>query len=649
MIPITINGQTIEATAGATVLKAAQMAGIEIPTLCDHPSLKPYGGCRLCVVEVEGARTLQAACTLPVFKGMVVNTNSPKVCKAREFVLTLLFSERNHFCMFCQKSDGDCELQNAAYDEGMTHWPLQPNWNSFLVDASHPYFVFDHNRCILCRRCVRACGELVGNFTLDLENRGASSRIVADYGLPMGESSCIRCGTCVQICPTGALINRQGVYQSLEKNSTSVASVCVGCSVGCGIQMVVRDGQLVRVDGDWNAPVNAGLLCELGRFESLPDDRRRLTTPLVRKNGALTPATWDEALATLADRLVPLTGKNGDGIAAIASTRLPTEALHAFKELFRRRLGSAMVTSIEEDVTTANQAGSWLAGDLPALKAADCVVVVGADLVKSHQVAGFFVKRNLPLGTRLIVIDPYKNEMAHTAHYSLHPKPGTDPDVLRGVSAALAELGMDRRAAPTAFPTGTLAQASAASGIPAETLVAISRELAAAHQPVIVYGKGITAQADPAARQALETLAEMAGARLINVKGKANSFVSHAYGLDKPFSAQGHQAVFLALGDDYATPRLVEALAGVPFLAVQASYTSAVTEQADVVLPVEMWVEQDGHYINLEGRLQQAHKALSAASEVRSNLAALQSLADCLAAGSLGDWKAELFEQVTAA
>ncbi|HSO26436.1 MAG TPA: 2Fe-2S iron-sulfur cluster-binding protein, partial [Anaerolineales bacterium] len=214
MIPITINDQALEVAPGTTVLNAARSAGIEIPTLCDHPAVKPYGGCRLCVVEVEGIRTLQASCTLPVFPNMVVRTQTPKVHDARRFILSMLFSERNHFCMFCQKTDGDCELQNAAYDEEMTHWPIQPNWNPYPLDTSHPYLALDHNRCILCRRCVRACTDLVGNATLDIQNRGANSFLVADYGLPWGESSCIRCGTCAQICPTGAMIDIFGAYIS---------------------------------------------------------------------------------------------------------------------------------------------------------------------------------------------------------------------------------------------------------------------------------------------------------------------------------------------------------------------------------------------------------------------------------------------------
>ena len=208
MVSVTIDGKKIEAPEGTTVLRAAEAAGIVIPTLCDHPELTPYGGCRLCLVEVEGARTPQPSCTLPVSNGMVAHTDTPAIREARKFVLALIFSERNHFCMYCQMSGGDCELQNAAYREEMTHWPLQPNWQPYAVDASNKHFVLDHNRCILCRRCVRACGELVGNFTLGVLERGANSILVADLDVPLGQSTCVSCGNCVQVCPTGALIDR---------------------------------------------------------------------------------------------------------------------------------------------------------------------------------------------------------------------------------------------------------------------------------------------------------------------------------------------------------------------------------------------------------------------------------------------------------
>jgi formate dehydrogenase major subunit len=229
MAQLTINGKQIDVPEGTTVLRAAQMAGIHIPTLCDHKELTPYGGCRLCIVEVEKWRVPMAACTLPVNEGMVVNTETEAIKKSREFILSMLFSERNHFCPFCQVSGGDCELQNSAYHEEMTHWPIQPGWSNFVVDTTHPYFVLDNNRCILCRRCVRACSELVGNFTLSAAERGAASTIIADTDVPLGESTCIKCGTCVQVCPTGALstapVPIRDMMSAWKKSNRSVTAV----------------------------------------------------------------------------------------------------------------------------------------------------------------------------------------------------------------------------------------------------------------------------------------------------------------------------------------------------------------------------------------------------------------------------------------
>ncbi len=341
MYHLKIDDKEIDVPQGTTVLNAARMAEIDIPTLCDHPNLEPYGGCRLCLVEVEGARTLQPSCTLPVVNDMVVHTSTEKVKSARKFVLSMIFSERNHFCPFCQVSGGDCELQNSAYNEDMTHWPIQPNWQPFEVDASHPFFILDNNRCILCRRCVRACGELVGNFTLGMEERGSKTLLVADLGIPLGSSSCISCGTCVQICPTGALIDRWSAYRGHESDVTKTETICVGCSIGCGIEVISRNNNFIRVDGNWNAEVNGGVLCEIGRFYPLDEKRERIATPLIRKNGTLKAATWDEAISVISEKFNPFIGKKDDGIAAIASTRLPVEALYAFKQLFSEKFGSS--------------------------------------------------------------------------------------------------------------------------------------------------------------------------------------------------------------------------------------------------------------------------------------------------------------------
>ncbi|HEY3290939.1 MAG TPA: molybdopterin-dependent oxidoreductase [Anaerolineae bacterium] len=594
MVNLKIDGQEVAVPEGTTVLRAAQAAGINIPTLCDQKELAPYGGCRLCLVEVEGARTLQPSCTLPASNGMVVLTNTPKVRDARKFVLTLIFSERNHFCMYCPVSGGDCELQNSAYGEGMTHWPLQPNWQPFPMDASHEDFVLDNNRCILCRRCIRACGELVGNFTLGVEERGASTLVIADLGVPLGESTCIGCGTCIQVCPTGSLLERAGVYQGREKDITRVKTTCPGCSVGCGVEMIVRDNRLVRVEGDWAAPVNNGLLCQIGRFQPMKEIsvRERIVTPMVRKDGALKAATWDEALDSIAGKLKPLAGKNGTGIAAVSSPRMTAEALHGFEQLFGAGLGSPMVTSLEPQTATPLTAGA-----LDALKAADCVIVAGADLVADHQVAGFFIKRNLPKGAKLIVVDNTVTAMTELADKALIAPKGAEAQTLAGLMADPS----------------------------------VAKLMSGASKPVVVVGKS-------AYWEAAVKLAEALKATVINVQGGANSMAAAAYKLDKSFEPKGRQAVYVALGDAQTTPAMAQQLEGAPFIAVQASYVSQVTAMADVVLPVEMWAEQEGHYMNLEGTWQEAHRGINAPAEIWSNAKVFEALAERIGAKLDGHW-----------
>ena len=646
MISITIDGKTTEVPEGTTVLRAAEQAGITIPTLCDHPALPPYGGCRLCVVEVQGFRTPIASCTLPASQGMVVNTDTEKLRSIRKFVLTMLFSERNHFCPFCQKTGGDCELQNAAYGEDMTHWPISPNWTPFPVDASHPFFIFDHNRCILCRRCVRACASMTGNFTLDLENRGTNTMIVADYGLPMAESTCIRCGSCVQVCPTGALIDRYSAYQGLEKDADELETLCLGCSVGCGLHLLVRDNRIIRVLGEWDAPVNKGVLCELGRYETLNEKRSRVEVPMVRKNGGLAPVSWDEALQTVANKLQTISGDPEKRVAALASTRLTAEQLYAFQQLFNHGLNSSMVTSLEGSFTKAVLADSNLYGTFDDLKASDCVLVIGADLVNSHQVAGFFVKRNRPAGVRIILVDPAENATSEVANLVLNNQPGSDEALIRGLLYGVINLGFSKDGGS---PIGVeaIAQAAQISGIGTDTLLTVCRELGQAEKPVIIIGKGVT-RSSGSTLVALEDLAHVTGAVLVNVNGKANTLAAQSYQLDKVFDPGNHEVVYVALGDDYLTPRLTENLNKSSYLVLQTSYENALMDFADVVLPVEMWAEQAGHFLNLEGRLQESKRVLAPAAAVRSNMAVFQNLADLLGVELDENWKELLQERVHA-
>lgn len=646
MLQITINGNQIDVPEGTTVLRAAEMAGIQIPRLCDHKELTPYGGCRLCIVEVQGVRVPMASCTLPVNNGMVVETDTEALRKSRKFILSMLFSERNHFCPFCQVSGGDCELQNAAYHEEMTHWPIQPGWNNFVVDTSHPYFVLDNNRCILCRRCVRACAEMAGSFTLSVAERGARSTIVADTDVPLGESTCIKCGSCVQVCPTGALIDKTSAYQSHDKDLNEIRSICLGCSVGCSIKIMVRDNRIVRIEGDWDGPVNHGVLCEHGRYDPVTEARRRITTPLMNKDGQLEPVSWNEALKAVAGKLQPLASQK-DGIAAIVSTRLPAETLTAFKDLFA---GSEHVTSIEEGMPTAAitsfaaKQGAF-EGKLDMLKTADTVLCIGANVSRTHMVAGFLFKRNLPRGTRLINVDPEETSLDDLASLSLRNRPGSDLALILGLQAVIVKEGLGRSPLGISDGEALIARAVYKTGITLEQLTQAALILANSITPVILIGKGITAQRNEVLIEELHRLAVLIGAvdgeraGLLSIKGEANSLTAALLGFDEVFQLNGQQAVYAVIGDDYVSRSLVERLSKAPYLVVQASYESKLTEQADVVLPVTVWAEQEGHYVNLDGRLQKAEKTLTPPGSVRDNLAVLSELATRMNMSLETDWR----------
>jgi formate dehydrogenase major subunit len=635
MVNLTIDGKNIEVKEGTTVLRAAQSAGIEIPTLCDHPELTPYGGCRLCLVEVEGARTLQPSCTLPVSEKMVVKTTTDRIKEARKFVLTLLFSERNHFCPFCQVSGGDCELQNSAYSEGMTHWPLSPSFSTFGVDASSPYFVLDNNRCILCRRCVRACGELVGNFTWGFEERGAKSYLVADYGVPVGESTCVSCGTCVQVCPTGALIDRQSAYRGKDFQVTNVPTVCVGCSIGCSTTVAVRDNHIVRIEGRWAEGVSGGILCKTGRFIPVDDKRERVLTPMSRVNGELKETSLEEAIKVISSTMKPLAGKNGTGVAAVASTRLPVESLSLVKQIFADGMKSTMVTSTEEGWSTgasaafADELKKSFEGKVDALDSADCVVVVGADLANNHQVLGFMVKRILPTGTKLIVVDPESNDFDPFAEVKIKASKGTNTDILSALKAAVKGQ--------------KVAEFAAKCGLEEAELLAAAKVLNEAENPVFIYSRGLTVkEGKPAISALLDLSGAVKNADVISTKGKANSLAASQLHLDQSFEAGKHQAFFVAIGDDDPSQRLIQRLEGAPFLVVTAAYHSKLTAMADVVIPVEMWAEIEGHYINVDGRLQKTTRALQTPAGVLGNEEALIAIAKGLGISTNEAWKKEI-------
>lgn len=444
IVNITINGRKIEAQGGQTVLQVARANEIYIPTLCDHPALQPQGSCRMCLVEIEKQRGLQPACTFPVSEGMVVSTHTPKVESARRFVLELLFSERIHYCMYCPMSgtgeNTDCELQRLAYEYGLTNWDYPPNTQRrWPVDASRKYFVMDHSRCILCRRCIRACDEVAANHTLGVRDRGTRTMIIADADVPFGESSCVSCGTCLQVCPTGALMDRRSAYMGHHTDVERTETTCMQCPVGCGIEACVRDNTLLRVESDWEM-ANAGLLCVDGRFAVVEPGPQRVAAPLVRKDGQLQTATWDEALDMIARRFQTV-----GLVAGLASPRATNEELAAFREFFAQTLHSQAVGLLYGELPPADLGA---AASLADLDGADLVLLVGGEPLADQKVIGYTIKRAVDQGARLIIVSDQASELD---------------------AFAVARL-----------PLARLAEAAV--------------EVAAAQRPVVVYAAGLGAE-----------------------------------------------------------------------------------------------------------------------------------------------------------
>ncbi len=562
-VNIVIDGKKIAAPAGQTILEAAQAAGIKIPSLCHHPALIPIGACRMCLVEVEKQRTLQPACTFQVSEGMVVHTESPKVVEVRKFLLELLFSERNHYCMYCQMS-GDCELQALAYRYGLDSWLYQRPYTPLYVDATRKHFVMDHNRCILCRRCIRMCGERVGNHTLGLGARGANSMIIADMNVPFGQSSCISCGNCLQVCPTGALMDRRSAYRGLEKELTAIKSTCAACSVGCGIEALTRDNQLIRIEGDWDAAGNKGLLCEAGRFSVFDDTRRRVWTPMVKREGRMWSITLEEALDAVAARL------RSGAVAAVVSPRVTNEALQLFAQIFKHA---------GVDVASLNPLPDWMVqaeGSLDALNESDLFILAGVDLTTDYQVAGFAVRRGLiNRGARLIIVGDKANGMDSLAFWRFKPDQVTQAVDL----AKRAEL------------------------------------------PTVIYG----VEAEhvlPALREGLAGKAQFLG-----LAPGSNGRGVIAAGVNGHLKANGVKTAFVLAADDHVDEALLSEIAQAEFVVAQAAYESALTERADVILPCGTWAEKAGTFTNTEGRRVSLSAMLKAPATVKSDEEILQALA----------------------
>jgi predicted molibdopterin-dependent oxidoreductase YjgC len=345
-VNVTINGRKVQAEAGQTVLEAAEGAGIKIPTLCHHPALEPIGACRVCLVEVARQRTLQPACTFKVTGGMEIWTDSPKVIEARRFVLELLLSDHPLDCMTCERT-GSCELQDLAYQYGIKQTRYPGVQHEYVIDQSNPFYERDYNKCILCRRCVRACDEINGVEAIGVIQRGFESKIGAAFDGPMQDTVCEFCGMCVELCPTGALVPKLGKWQGRAWELERITTVCPYCGVGCQLYLNIKDGRIVQVTSKWDGPSNHGWTCVKGRYGwDFVHHADRLSQPMIRreKGGELEAADWDEALDFVATRFAEIKAAHGpESFGILTSAKCTNEENYAMQKFARAVIGTNSV------------------------------------------------------------------------------------------------------------------------------------------------------------------------------------------------------------------------------------------------------------------------------------------------------------------
>ncbi len=513
-VSVTIDGREVTVPAGTSVLDAALSAGIDIPHLCYLPELglPATGSCRLCLVEVEGEKGPVASCVHPIAPGMVVRTDSDELREYRRTVIDLLLSDHPHDCLTCEQA-GACDLQKYAYLLNVkdSEYRGESVWPDPVQDG--PAITYDKSKCILCGRCVEVCQNVQVTGAIDFMSRGFEARVGLPPAMPREESVCVECGNCIDVCPTGALayVGAQGAGRQWELDR--VTTVCPYCGCGCLLEISTRDGSIVDIKGAPGAGPTRGLLCVKGRFGfDFIGHEERLTQPLIRRDGELAPATWDEALDFIASRLSAIKEKHGaDAIGGLASAKCTNEENYLMQKFVRAVIGTNNIDHCARLCHASTVAGlarafgsGAMTNSVDDLAEADVMFVIGSNTTECHPVIGAAIKRAVMSGrTRLIVADPRAIELTEVAELHLRHKPGTDVALINALAHVILEEGLadeefirERTEGFEEFrkavAANTAAFAEKITGVPAEAIAEAARLHASAPAASIIYSMGIT-------------------------------------------------------------------------------------------------------------------------------------------------------------
>jgi formate dehydrogenase alpha subunit len=513
---ITMNDRLLTGQPGQTILDVALANGIEIPNLCHDPRLRPTGSCRLCLVDVQGQRAPVTACSFQVQDTMVIETDTPTLRSLRKTVLELLFYEHRGSCTTCD-DNGECKLQQYAYDYQLNtdtlDRPPRPSVPNYTT--GNEAIEYDPNKCIRCGRCIRICEEVQADSALTFRERANEVEVCTAFGMPLNESTCELCGQCISTCPTGSLYERAAKGKGQCKDLVRTTTTCPYCGVGCQIDLNVstKTQKIIRMTSRIGCIPNDGNLCVKGRFGmDFVSSDKRLTTPLIRKNGEFEAATWDQALDLIAQKLTRTQSQYGpNSIAGLSSAKCTNEENYIFQKFFRAVIGTNNVDHCARLCHASTVAGlarafgsGAMTNSIDEFKKADCIFVIGSNTTEAHPVIALSMKEAVVnKGAKLIVADPRGIDLVRFADLHIAQKPGTDVALINAMMHVIISENLqdqsfiDERTEcfeemAEAVKSMTPQAASEITTIPAENIVQAARILANAKTVSIVYSMGIT-------------------------------------------------------------------------------------------------------------------------------------------------------------
>ncbi|EJL53756.1 NADH-quinone oxidoreductase, chain G [Rhizobium sp. CF122] len=694
MVRITINEQMLEVEAGSTVLQAAERLRIDIPTFCYMKRLPPLASCRMCLVEIEGQRRLQPSCATAVTDGMVVRTNTPLIEETRSSMLDMLLANHPLDCPICDKG-GECELQNQVMAYGPRESRFRDAKRVFHSEDIRlsPVIIMNVNRCIQCQRCVRMCEEVVGAVALGTVEKGMDTAVTGFEG---SLASCDQCGNCVEVCPVGALMSFPYRYKARPWDLAETDTVCPHCGTGCQLTVGTRKGEFMRVRSKWDEGLNRETLCVRGRFGlDFVASLDRIKRPMVRRDGALVPVSWEEAENYLRQRLSAVEERAAGGLA---SPRLPNETLYQFQKMMRTMFRTNNIDCSSRWSTPFDVLGPLVTSFFSRAPLQDvignvCVLVVGGNVTEENPVTEYLLRDAARRRqTRLLMLSVRPSRLDADARAVVRVSPGCEAASLAAVVASVVAAGKD-------LPEDVLADIEATIGGPAATGSDATNRLATA----LLEGGSVTAlvSADllrsPTARATLQQLnnllqvlrllgknptmqflfdranqlgawdmgvlpAALPGLRAV-ADNAARATLERAWGAEIPSEPgvdfdgmlqlcdRGRMGALYIVGSDplmsYPDREFVQrALRAAGLLIVQDAFLTDTAGLADVVLPAASYGEESGTFTNNEGRLQKVRKFREPVGEARGNLAIFDFVAALQSHALRPSVQTEIFDEI---